>query len=81
MQLPPALSKRLRYKIEQLEEEKQMRYVISFERLAKQEGQQQGERQGGAKVILRQLERKYGAETATAYRTRIEQADAETLLA
>ena len=41
---------------------------------------QQGLQIGEAKVLLRQIDRKYGAQLAAAYRARIERADTETLL-
>lgn len=44
------------------------------------QGVRQGLQIGEAKVLLRQIERKYGAQLAAAYRERIESADAETLL-
>lgn len=44
------------------------------------QGVQQGLQIGEAKVLLRQIDRKYGAQLAAAYRERIESADAETLL-
>ena len=46
----------------------------------RQEGMEQGLQQGEAAVLLRLLERKFGAAAAEAYRERVEQADADTLL-
>ena len=46
----------------------------------KQQGIEEGRKEGEAAVLLRQIERKFGAEAAEAYRTRIDQADADTLL-
>ena len=45
-----------------------------------EEWMKQGRKDGEAKMLLRQLERKFGTEAAEACRERIEQADAETLL-
>jgi hypothetical protein len=53
-----------------------MTYVLSIERLGIEKGIQQGQ----AALLLRQIARKYGEEAVEAYRDRIEQADAETLL-
>ena len=41
---------------------------------------QQGLQISEAKVLLRQVDRKYGAQLAATYRERIEGADAETML-
>jgi predicted transposase YdaD len=45
-----------------------------------EQGMQQGMQQGEASVLLRLVERKFGAEAAAAHRERIENADTETLL-
>ena len=44
------------------------------------EGREEGRKEGEAAVLLRQIERKFGAEAAEAHRTRIDQGDADTLL-
>lgn len=54
-------------------------YEIGMEQ-GMEQGMQQGMQQGEAKVLLRQLERKYGATVAAAYRERVESASADTLL-
>ena len=45
-----------------------------------QQGMQQGRREGEAAVVLRQLERKFGAGVTPAHRERVRTADADTLL-
>jgi hypothetical protein len=46
----------------------------------RKEGRQEGRQEGEAAVLLRQIERKFGSGAAEAYRARIAEADAETLL-
>ena len=58
-----------------------MPYVTSVERAGIEKGLAQGQKQGEAAVLLRQLTRKFGPAAAEAYRPRIESTDAETLLA
>lgn len=43
------------------QEENRMRYVTSFERLAKEEGKEEGSREATLTLILRQLTRRIGA--------------------
>ncbi|MGM0476933.1 MAG: DUF4351 domain-containing protein, partial [Pseudomonadota bacterium] len=45
-----------------------------------EQGIEQGRQEGEATLLLRLIERKFGAEAAAANQVRIEQADAETLL-
>ncbi len=61
MRLPAELESRLRYDVDCLEEERQMRYVTSFERMAREEGMQQGMQQGEARVLRHLLTRRFGA--------------------
>lgn len=66
-----------------------MVYVTSIERIGREdglkeglkEGLREGLKQGQATVLLRQVERKFGAAAVAACRDRIEQADTDTLLA
>ncbi len=74
--LPEPLELEYMQTIEQLEEEKQMQYITSAERIGIQKGIQQGE----AAILMRQLQRRFG-EIPTNYAKRIQQADANTLLA
>ena len=46
MDLPPALAIQFRAALEQIEEEKKMPYVTSIERLAKEEGREEGQEKG-----------------------------------
>lgn len=84
MRLPEGLERQFLTVVYELEETKKMPYVTSAERFGiekgLQQGLEQGLRQGEAAVLLRLIERKYGPEAVTAYRNRVEQADAETLL-
>ena len=61
-----------------------MPYVTTVERAGIEKGLEQGlekgRQYGEAAVLLRLVERKFGAEAAERHRERIEQADAETLL-
>lgn len=75
IRLPETLERQFLESVYQLEETKKMPYVTSAERFGIEKGMQQGE----AIILLRQMTRKYGADVATAYRERIEQADASTL--
>lgn len=56
------------------------RFAERFTEQGLRQGVQQGLQIGEAKVLLRQIDRKYGAQLAAAYRERIEGAGAETLL-
>jgi len=57
MRLPDALSKQLRNEIETLEESEKMRYVTSFERLAREEGLQKGLQKGLLEGLEKGLEK------------------------
>ena len=69
-------NERARYRREYPEEAEKM---STFAERFREEGMQQGMQQGEARVLLRQLERKFGALPAPV-RQRVEQADAQTLL-
>ncbi len=55
-------------------------FAERFRTEGREEGMQQGMQQGEAAVLLRQIERRFGAEAAAHCRDRIERADADTLL-
>ena len=82
--LPEGLEALFREEVYRFEEEQKMPYVTTVERAGIEKGLEQGlekgRQHGEAAVLLRQIERKFGAEAAGRYRERIEQADAETLL-
>ncbi|WP_022947228.1 RpnC/YadD family protein [Methylohalobius crimeensis] len=77
--LPEGLERQFLESVYRLEETKKMPYVTSAERFGIEKGKQQGLQQGEAAILLRLIERKYGAEAA-ACREQVLQADAETLL-
>lgn len=76
IRLPEGLEKIFRQEAYEFEEAKKMPYVTTVERAGIEKGYQQGQ----AALLLRLIARKYGEEAVKAYRDRIEQADAETLL-
>ena len=57
--LPDDLAKRFRIEQEQIETEKNMRYVTSVERLAKEEGHEEGLLRGQILVLKRLLKRRF----------------------
>ena len=59
MRLPEQLDRRFKEEIERFEEETNMRYVTSVERLSRQEGVEEGIRQGEVSLIERQLRRRF----------------------
>jgi len=65
MTLPPEWEQRLWRRIAAIEGTDTMQYVTSFERLAKQESRQkghlEGRQEGGRELLLRLLERRFGA--------------------
>lgn len=69
--LPEPLEIEYNQEIKRLEGEESMRYITSFERIGMQKGE--------AAIILRQLQRRFG-KIPKAYKQRIVQADAKTLL-
>ena len=58
----------------------EVKRVSSFAERFTEQGLRQGLQIGEAEVLLRQIDRKYGAQLAATYRERIECADTETLL-
>ncbi len=72
IRLPDALEREFLAAVYEIEEAKKMPYVTSAERF--------GVEKGEAAILLRQIDRKYGPQALAAYRERVEQADAETLL-
>lgn len=60
LQLPPALEERLEAQMARFEEEVQMSYVTSFERIAEKRGVQQGIQSGRAEMLLKLLDLKFG---------------------
>ena len=63
----------------ELEQEKNMPYVTSVERIGLRRGLDQGRKEGEATVLLRQIELKFGPPDAPV-RKRVQSADADTLL-
>jgi hypothetical protein len=61
MTLPKPLEPLFRQEHEQWEKEKQMPYVTSFERLAREEGQVEGRAEGQATMLILVLEQRFGA--------------------
>jgi len=59
MDLPEELEMELRQELSQFEEEKQMPYVTSVERLARKEGQAEGKAEGKAETLLQVLEQRF----------------------
>ncbi len=60
MTLPDELQKEFNQEITQYEQEMNMRYVTSIERLGEERGEQRGELKGIQKVLLRQLNHRLG---------------------
>ncbi|HWQ32335.1 MAG TPA: DUF4351 domain-containing protein [Blastocatellia bacterium] len=60
MILPTEMEERLKTEIQQYEEGKRMPYISSWERLAMEEGREQGLEQGTRNVIIRLLKRRIG---------------------
>lgn len=58
--LPEELETQLWADVQQFEEEKRMRYVSSFERIARKRGMEQGISRGQATLLGRQLARRFG---------------------
>lgn len=88
MELPAPLALEYKTALEILEEEKKMQYITSIERMGIQKGIEQGMQQGieqgmqqGERLLLkRQLLRRFG-ELSAHYQERLDQADADQLLA
>lgn len=60
MRLPRHLTEQLWQNIELLEQKEQMRYVSSIERIANENGMQQGVQQGEALALRRLLAKRFG---------------------
>jgi len=58
--LPEGLEREFQEDLQRLEQERQMQYVTSIERMAKQEGMEAGSKQEARSLILRQLTRQVG---------------------
>jgi hypothetical protein len=61
MELPRELERQFQDEIHQFEEERQMPYVTSIERMAREEGRTEGQREGLQQGIEVALELKFGA--------------------
>jgi hypothetical protein len=83
LRLPHELEERLWGAVMELEQERNMPYVTSVERIGLRRGLDQGRKEGlqegEATVLLRQIELKFGPPDE-ALRNRVESADSETLL-
>jgi len=71
MRLPEELEDCFWQELEQYEEEKAMPYVTSVERIGIRKGRQEGRQEGQATLLLRLLERKFGAEVDQSVRKRV----------
>lgn len=82
MALPPHLEQSLRRRLVAVEGERHMQYITSFERLAREEGVQQGRhqglQQGRAELLIHMLAHRFGP-LPTEVRQRLERADAEEI--
>ena len=77
--LPDEMTKSFRQRIDEIEQESKMQYKTSIERLARQEGRQEGQQEGLRKVILAQLEERFGPPDAPIRRL-VEKASQEQIL-
>ena len=80
IRLPDALEREFLAEVYEIEEAKKMPYVTSAERFGIEKGKLEGKLEGEIAVLLRQMDRKFGPKAVAAYRERVEQADADTLL-
>jgi hypothetical protein len=92
IRLPDDLEREFLAAVYEMEEAKNMPYVISAERFGiekgrlegklegRLEGKLEGKLEGEAAILLRLIDRKYGSQALAAHRERVEQADAQTLL-
>ncbi|MDF1615804.1 hypothetical protein [Desulfurivibrio dismutans] len=90
--LPVSAQERFIAELKAFEEEMKMPYVTSVERYGREQGLKegisqgisqgigQGEKLGEVKLLLRQLELKYGPRAAADWRKRVEEADSQSLL-
>jgi hypothetical protein len=76
IRFPDDLEREFLATVYEIEEAKKMPYVTNAERF----GIEKGTLEGDAVVLLRRIERKCGPQALAAYRERVEQANAETLL-
>lgn len=60
LRLPEDLEQLFKQQVEQLEGERQMRYMTSIERIAKKEGREEGREEGAARLLLRLLQHRFG---------------------
>lgn len=58
--------------LHEFEESRKTVYVTSIERIGREDGLKEGLKQGQATVLLRQIERKFGAAAVAACRDRFE---------
>lgn len=79
LRLPEDLELEFREELIAFEEETQMPYVTSVERIGIQKGRREGRREGEAAVLLSQMALKFGPPSEEV-RARIEATDADTLL-
>lgn len=84
IRLPEALEEAFWQETREFEESTKMAYVTSVERIGirkgLEQGRQEGRKEGESAMLLRLIERKFGADIAQSCRIHIEQADADTLL-
>jgi hypothetical protein len=66
--------------LQEYEEGLKMPYVTSVERIGIKKGMRQGMQQGEIRILLRQMRLKFGEARTEALRSRVEAADADTLL-
>jgi hypothetical protein len=75
IRLPAGLEADFRQQLYAYEEQQRMPYITTVE----QAGIEKGVKQGEARTLLRQMERKFGPEAVQAHRERIETADIDQL--
>ena len=73
MSLPPELETKLNYFVNELEEEQEMEYVTSIERVRLAVSEQRGKQETQSKMLLRLLTRRFG-DLATELQERIKNA-------
>jgi hypothetical protein len=78
MRLPKDLAKRMRRDVAAIEESMKMRYVTSFERLAKEEGREEGRLEGEISILKRLLQSRFG-ELPPWAQERLDSADLEVV--
>lgn len=79
IRLPAAAEAAFRQDLYAFEESKQMTYMTSVERAGIEKGLKQGYRDGEADLLLWLIEKKFGAAAVEQARSRIEEADSDTL--